>query len=146
MANAVTIQNIIDGPRNAIVKITGILDTSDVAPMQVVIPQNLMQMTDTNKPPLLRVNHIDYSIGTPLEIILSWGLAAAAGPGAPILPIAGRGRMSFDDFSGLTNNQAGSDGSIWLATTGFNIVTAPKSVFSVILELIKAGQINTGVQ
>jgi len=144
MANAVVIETIIDGPRNAVIKVTGQLDTSDVAPMQVVIPQDLMQMTDTNKPPKVNLNHIDYSISANLEVVISWGDAAGDGPVSPILPLAGRGRMSFDDFKGLRNLQTDTDGSIWLSTTGF--ATGSTSVFSLVLELIKAGQINTGVQ
>src|ERR1700744_959096 len=130
MANQVTIQTVIDGPRNAIVKITGVLDTSDVAAVQVAIPQNMMHLFESKPFPLLKLNYIDYSIGGNLEVILSWGLPAAAGPGAPILPLAGRGRMGFDDFGGVTNNQAGSDGSIWLQTTGWAAPPDGINVFS----------------
>lgn len=146
MANVVTIQTIIDGPRNAVVKITGVLDTSDVAAVQVAIPANMMHMFQSVPFPLLKLNYIDYSIGANLEIILSWGLAAASGPGAAILPIAGRGRMGFDDFGGLTNNQAGSDGSIWLQTTGWAATPDAVNVFSVVLELVKTGSIGVGVR
>ena len=145
MANQVTTQIVIDGPRNAIIKVTGILDTSNVAATQIVVPQNLFKVlaAQGNNPPLVRLNYVDYSITDQLEIQLNWGLAAAAGPGLPILPLAGRGRMNFDDFKGLPNNQAGSDGSIWLATTGW---TSGVQVFTVILELIKSGLVYSGVQ
>lgn len=146
MANAVTIQTIIDGPRNAVVKITGVLDTSDVAPVQVAIPANMMHIFQSLPFPLLKLNYIDYSIGGNLEVILSWGLAAGAGPGAPILPIAGRGRMGFDDFGGLTNNQSPTDGSIWLQTTGWAATPDLVEVFSVVLELVKTGGVNVGVK
>lgn len=145
MANVTTVQTIIDGPRNAVVKITGTLDTSDVAPFQVAIPRNMFHDFQSRPFPLLKLNYIDYSIGGNLEIILSWGLAAAAGPGAPILPLAGRGRMGFDDFGGLTNNQAGSDGSIWLQTTGWAATPDAINVFSIVLELVKTGGIGVGV-
>lgn len=145
MANNVTVQTVIDGPRNAVVKITGTLDTSDVAAFQVAIPQNMMHIYQSRPFPLLKLNYVDYSIGGNLEVILSWGLAAAAGPGAPILPLAGRGRMGFDDFGGLTNNQAGSDGSIWLQTTGWAATPDATNVFSIVLELIKTGGIGVGV-
>src|ERR1700675_3595842 len=145
MANVVTIQTIIDGPRNAVVKITGVLDTSDVAPVQVAIPQNMMHIFQSLPFPLLKLNYVDYSFGGNLEGILSWGLAAGGGPGAAILPLAGRGRMGFDDFGGLTNNQAGSDGSIWFQTTGWAATPDAINVFSVVLELIKTGGINVGV-
>jgi hypothetical protein len=146
MANAVTIQTIIDGPRNAVVKITGILDTSDVAPVQVAVPATMFHVAQTLPFPLLKLDYIDYSMGGNLEVILSWGLAGGAGPGAPILPIAARGRMAFDCFGGLTNNQAGSDGSIWLQTTGWAATPDAVTVFTVVLELIKTGGIGVGVR
>jgi hypothetical protein len=146
MANVVTIQTVIDGPRNAVVKITGVLDTSDVAATQVAIPANMMHIFESLPFPLLKIEHIDYSIGANLEIILSWGLAAGAGPGAAILPIAGRGRMSFYDFGGLTNNQSPTDGSIWLQTTGWAATPDAINVFSVVLELVKTGGIGVGVK
>lgn len=145
MANALTIQTVIDGPRNAIVKVTGVLDTSDVAATQIVVPANLMHLFQSKTFPLVKLNYIDYSIGGNLEVILSWGLAAGAGAGAPILPLAGRGRMGFDDFGGLTNNQASSDGSIWLQTTGWAATPDAIDVFSIVLELVKTGGIGVGV-
>jgi len=146
MANAVTIQMIIDGPRNAVIKITGTLDTSDLAATQVAIPANMMHLFQSLPFPLLRLNYIDYAIGGNLEVILSWGLPAGGGAGAPLAPLAGRGRMGFDDFGGLTNNQAGTDGSIWLQTTGWAATPDAIDVFTIVLELIKTGGIGVGVR
>jgi hypothetical protein len=146
MANAVTIQTIIDGPRNAVIKITGVLDTSDVAPVQVAIPANMMHLYQSQPFPLLKLNYIDYAIGGNLEVILTWGLAAGGGAGAPITPLAGRGRMGFDDFGGLINNQGSSDGSIWLQTTGWAATPDLIEVFTIVLELVKTGGIGVGVR
>jgi len=141
MANSVLTQTLIDGPRNLEVKVTGILDTSNLAQTEVVVPATTFKVSgsDGNAPPLVRLNHIDYSISDGIEIIVSWG--NASGPITPILPLAGRGRMSFVDFEGLRNNAAGTDGSIWILTDGY---TSGISVFSLVFELVKEGLIYSG--
>jgi hypothetical protein len=54
-----------------------------------------------------------------------------------IMPLAGRGRLMFWNFGGLTNNSgAGKTGAILVKTTGW---TSGTQVFSVILELVKQG-------
>jgi hypothetical protein len=145
MANSLNIQTVVDGPRNLIVKITGILNTSDVAATQVVTPATSQEYPYLLPIPLVKLDHIDYSISSPLEVILYWGIAAGPAAGIPILPLAGRGRMSFCDFGGLTNNQAGTDGSIWLATSGYTqSEDTTQAVFSVVLELVKTGMVGVG--
>jgi hypothetical protein len=141
MANSVTTQTLIDGPRNLVVKITGILDTSNLGNTLIVTPATTFKVTgsDGNNPPLARLDHIDYSIADGLELILSWG--NGAGPITPILPLAGRGRMSFVDFEGLRNNAVGTDGSVWLSSTGYSSGT---SVFSLVLEMVKEGLLYSG--
>jgi len=141
MANSVLTQTLIDGPRNLNVKVTGILDTANLANTQIVTPATSFKVTgsDGNAPPLARLDHIDYSIADGLELILSWG--NAAGPITPILPLAGRGRMSFVDFEGLRNNAAGTDGSVWLYSTGYSTGTY---VFSLVLEMVKEGLTYSG--
>lgn len=141
MANQFNLQTVIDGPRNLVIKATGILDTSDLAPTLVVLPSTTFRVTgpNGNPPPRVRLNHIDYSIVNNLEVITYWG--NAGGPILPILPLAGRGRMSFDDIKGLPNNAVGTDGSIWISTSGW---VAGTEVFSVVFELIKEGLVYDG--
>ena len=106
MANQVNTQVLIDGHRNAVVKITGVLDTSNVASTIIIDPANF-----DLKPTGFRIDHIDYSISDPLEVRLLWD----GTPQLDILPIAGRGRMSFWNFGGLQNNAgAGKTGNIYL--------------------------------
>lgn len=131
MANSVTTQVLQDGVRNAVIKITGVLDTSDVSSTVVVDVSTLFL-----SPTTVRIDHIDYSIGDPLEVVLWW---AATTPVA-ILPIAGRGRMSYASFGGLINNAGvGVTGDITLTTTNYDSGTR---VFSIVLELVKTGVIN----
>jgi hypothetical protein len=147
MANTLGIQTIVDGPRNLIVKITAELTTSDLAATQVVTPLTTFTVSQMNPPPLVRLNYIDYSISDPLQVTLYWGNSTGPAAGAVIMPLAGRGRMSFDDFKGLTNNQSPTDGSIWISTTGYaESPDTGNAIFTVILELIKAGEVGVGVR
>jgi len=126
MANASTIQILEDGQRNAIVKLTGVLDTSDQALTQVIEPASYSPV-----PAGFRIDHIDYSISDQLEVQLLW----EASTNVLILPLAGRGRMSFWNFGGLQNNAgAGKTGGILLKTTGWASGT---QVYSLVLELVK---------
>ena len=127
MANVVNTQVLIDGHRNAVVKITGVLDTSNVSSTIIIDPANF-----DLKPTGFRIDHLDYSISDPLEVRLLWD----GSPQIDILPIAGRGRMSFSNFGGLTDNAATPTGKIALETTGY---TSGTLVFSVVLELVKQG-------
>jgi len=83
-----------------------------------------------------RIDHLDYSISDPLEVRLLWDGSTQV----DILPIAGRGKMSFFNFGGLQNNAPSATGRIALSTAGYNttIGTTPL-VFSVVLELVKQG-------
>lgn len=128
MANSLLTQIITDGPRNATVKITGVLDTSDVPATTIVKVADFC-----NLPKGFRIDHIDFSMTDQLEIQLLW----EATPDVVILPLAGRGRMTFTDFGGLTTNGgASATGGVRMKTTGWSSGT---QVFSLVLELVKTG-------
>ena len=127
MANVLSTQVLNDGRRNAVVKITGVLDTSNVSNTIIIDPANFLPV-----PTAFRIDHIDYSISDPLEVRLSWDGATST----DILPIAGRGRMSFWNFGGLTDNAATPTGKIALQTTGY---VSGTQVFSIVLEMVKQG-------
>jgi hypothetical protein len=133
MANSVVVQIIQEGQRNAIVKITGELDTSDVA-VNTILPMSLLNQSGTGATPTsVRIDHIDYSIGQQIEVVLDWH----ATTNVPILPIAGRGKMTFLSFGGLQNNAGvGKNGAIDIWTTGY---ASGIQVFSIVLELVKQG-------
>lgn len=135
MANTITTQILTDGPRNATVKITGVLDTSDMALATVVTPASFMGAFTG-----FRIYHLDYSISDQLELQLEWHATA----NVDILPLAGRGRMSFVDFGGLVNNAgAGKDGAIDLQSTGYG---SGIQIFTLVLELVKEGVTGVGVR
>lgn len=128
MANQVNTQILVDGARNAVVKITGVLDTSNVSSTVIIDPASF-----SPKPTAFRIDHLDYSISDPLEVRLQWDATTPI----DILPIAGRGRMSFWNFGGLQDNGgAGVTGKINLLTTGY---TSGTLVFSVVVEMVKLG-------
>ncbi len=135
MANSLTTQTIVDGPRNAVVKVTGVLDTSDLALTTIVDPA-LFSIPS----PRVRLYHIDYSITDGIEIQLQW----QGTPNQVMMPLAGRGRMSFVDFGGLTDNATTPTGRIQALTTGFPASTI--QVFTLILEMVKEGNVGVGVR
>ena len=126
MANAVNTQILVDGERNAVVKITGVLDTSDVAIQQIVLPSSFSPV-----PNQFRIDYIDYAIADGLEIRIFWDAPTPV----DILPIAGRGRMAFWNFGGLQNNAVGATGAIDLSTHGW--ATGDILNFSLVLEMVK---------
>jgi len=134
MANVLTTQTIVDGPRNLVVKVTGTLDTSDLALQTIVTPSSTFRA-----PPLVQLMHIDYSMTDQLEIQLQW----QGTPNTPLMPLAGRGRMSFVDFGGLPDNATTPTGNIQMLTTGW---TSGIQVFTLVLEMVKIGLTNAGVR
>ena len=134
MANAFSTQILSNGPRNAVIKITGILDTSNLASTVAVDLATLSPIvpgTSTTQPAAVCIHHIDYSISDQLEVQLAWD----ATTDEVIMPLAGRGRLMFKDFGGLQNNAgAGKTGNINILTTGW---ASGIQVFSVVLELVK---------
>lgn len=134
MANSLTTQILIDGPRNAVVKATATLDTSNLALTTIVDPANFYDV-----PPQFRLMHIDYSITDQLEVQLQW----EGTPNSIMMPLAGRGRMSFIDFGGLTDNATSPTGRIQVLTTGW---TSGTQIFTLVLEMVKVGKTNAGVR
>ncbi|MGH7744177.1 MAG: hypothetical protein ACREQ5_05070 [Candidatus Dormibacteria bacterium] len=128
-----SIQIIQEGPRNAIVKLTGNLSTANLPLTTAVDVTTLNQGGTGPTPTSVRIDHIDYSISDQLEVQLQWH----ATTNLDLLPLAGRGRMSFWNFGGLQNNAgAGKNGNIDILTSGWASGT---QVFSIVLELVKQG-------
>ena len=71
MANSTSIQILNDGPRNVVLKLDGILDTSDLSSTTVVDPALLSNM-DINgvKASKLRINKIVYDVEDALDVEL----------------------------------------------------------------------------
>jgi hypothetical protein len=133
MTNSVTFQTLEEGPRNIIVKAAGVLDTSDYSLNTFISMASSNQGGKGPTPTQVRIDHIDYSVSDQLEVQLWWDATSDV----IILPLAGRGRMSFWNFGGLVNNAgAGKTGDVLIKTTGY---TSGTQVFSIILECVKQG-------
>jgi hypothetical protein len=137
MANVIAKKIVLDGFRNAVVKISGVLDSTDA----VLAPAVALSDFHNNDTANLRfvgfkVMHLWHSIGDGLEVQLEWN---AVNP-EQIFAIAGRGRESFHTVGGIVPNQQnfGYDGNINLRTSGFGRSgQAAVQNFTVDLELVK---------
>lgn len=122
MANITQKQILLDGPRNAVVKLTGVLDTADIYLTPAIALQDFLTNDANGVLNGLRIDHVQYAIGSGIELLLEW--AGAPGGGATpqqIAPLAGRGRMDVWADGGWFPNEALPlyNGSINLKSTGF---------------------------
>lgn len=133
MANALSSQITEDGYRNAVVKLAGILDTSDVVQASIINLQTFVGNEQNARLVGFRLNLVEWSISNPLEVNLEWNGAIPQ----QILPLAGRGRIDADNYGGFLPNQLnpGYDGSINLYTKNFQAGSIAN--FTVVLELVK---------
>lgn len=130
MAGTLTTQILEDGPRNSIVKVTYISNTTtgDLAQQVVIDPASFSPV-----PTQFRIDGIWFSISDQLEVQLLWDATTPV----LIVPLAGRGKQFYKQFGGLQNNAgAGKNGKIDMLTTGWASGT---QIFEIILWLVKSG-------
>ena len=128
MANSVISTVIHDGARNAIIEVTGILDTSDVTQTDITTIANLVPVPTT-----VRIEKIQFAIEDGISCMLWWHDTAGT---TLIVPLTGRGKLTAEWFGGYNNpKNAGYTGNIQMSTAGFSGVKH----FSLLLELIKQG-------
>ena len=133
MANSLDFQITEEGPRNAVVKLTGILDTSNISELPA-IALNQFSNNDTRMVLVgFRIDLIEWAISNPLEVNLAW---QSANPQA-IFPLSGRGRMNSTNYGGFIPDRTrpGFTGGIQLVTANYQ----PASLmnFSIVMELVK---------
>jgi hypothetical protein len=134
MANVVTTQIINDGPRFTVLRIVGVLDTSDVAPLVIANPTLLVGMDNTGalKAATFRVERCEYSIEDLLAVNLFWEATVST----QFAALTGRGELPCGEaYGGIPNNAlpAGKTGSL-LSTLGWAAGTLS---FTLILTLVK---------
>ncbi len=139
MANQLTTQILADGPKNFIVKIVGILDTSDVAPVAIILPATTSSMTGRpqDTPNQMRIDDIDFAVQEGLSVRLEWDATA------PVyaLDLVKTGNKNFRD-GGLQNNAgAGKTGNILLSTQGW--ATGSIMNFSLTMKCVKQSTTQT---
>lgn len=126
MANSTTLQTLIDGERNLVIKIVGILDTANDAQNPVVDVSALVPAAIR-----VRLDKITYSISSQLAVNLFW----EATTDVPIVSLTGYGCIKAKEFGGLVNNGgAGVSGDISLTTTGW---ASGVQTYTLILEMVK---------
>lgn len=134
MANVVTTQIVNDGPRFAVIRVTGVLDTSDLAATVIANPATLVGIDNTGalKAATFRVLEMQYSIQDTLALNLFWQATAPV----QFAALTGRDTLCEEAYGGIPNDAlaAGKTGSIQLSTTGW---TAGTLRFTLILKLVK---------
>lgn len=134
MANTYDKRIILDGWRNAVVRLSGVLDTSDASLTPAVTLQDF-QNNDVVAGKLkgLRVDHVAFAIGAGIELLLEWDDGVN---NQQLAPIAGRGRFdAWADGGWLPDmTRAGYDGSINLKTSGY---MTGKQNYTVTLAMVK---------
>lgn len=137
MADAVAIQILEDGPRNAIIKLTCVSDGTGETAVTKVTPSALSANgPDRQAPTSVAIRKIRYDISG-MTVRLLWD--ATTDVVATTLS-GGVGIQDYSEFGFLINNAgAGKTGIIQLTSTGAGVATAPVSgaTYTIILELIK---------
>lgn len=134
MANEFTIQTIQDGPRNAVIKISGVLDTSDLAQQVLIDPALLAGIDNTGlqKAAKLRLERVIWNCEPPLAVNMWWDATVPV----RIEDLTGQGHKEFRSFGGLTNNAgAGVTGKVLIGSQGWTLGAILS--FTATLEFIK---------
>lgn len=141
MANVFNKFVLADGWRNAIVTVTGLLDSGDVT-IEPFIDLDDFVNNDVTAGELvgLRVDRVQYSMsaGSGLEVQLWWEMAPTVGGDRLITAVAGQGHDKYKKSGGLIPplDEVGYMGDIEFTTTGFSRTAGPTG-FTVTLELVK---------
>jgi hypothetical protein len=124
MADAVTSQTIIDGPRNVVMKFTNLSDgTGESAVLKVDVSAL------SGAPTSVSVVRVHYAVVGMVATLL-WD----ANTDVRILDLAGNGTFDLEAFGGLPNNAStGVTGDILLTTTGHSSGDS----YSIVLEMRK---------
>jgi hypothetical protein len=105
LADAVTAQTLVDGPRDLVVKLTNLSDGTGEAAVQKVNVASTVR---------LKLMRIHYAV-TGMVATLLWD----ADTDVRIVDLAGNGVFDFTGFGGLPNNGGtGVTGDVMLTTTG----------------------------
>ena len=129
MTNSVTTQTIVDGARNAVVKVVGVLDSSELSATDIVDPASFVPI-----PTEFRIDEIQYSVEEGLSLRLFWD----ASSDVYIDTFDGSGTAQYRRFGGLTNNSgSGKTGKIQAATEGW--ASTGVYHFTLVLQMTKMG-------
>lgn len=141
MANVLERQVTHEGWRNAVVKLTGVLDTSNISETPAIALSDFSNNDRVaGRLSGFRVDLLEWSISNGIEVNLAWN---SANP-QQIFPLSGRGRIYANNYGGFIPDKTRTayDGSINLTTSGFVALSDPAGPsvpqnFTIILELVK---------
>lgn len=133
MANSFTTQILHEGARNVVMKLVGVLDTSDLA-LTTAVDVSLLNCSGTLPTPTqVRIDTLEYDVSDQLSVQLLWDATSDV----VAVALEGRGEFYGKKFSGLQNNAGtGKTGNILIKTTGW---AAGVQSFTIILEMVKQG-------
>lgn len=129
MANSVTTQVILDGPRNYVLKVSMLLDTSDVSITDLITPSGLSSLGDINGAcSRVSIERIVYDVEDTLTVNLYWDATADV----PIARLVGRGEIDQTKFGGMPNNAgAGITGKVQYDTQGWSASAVLAATFTI---------------
>ena len=135
MANSVQIQTLVDSERNLVVKLVGILDTSNVSLTDLIDPATVASVNasglNSQKPTKVAIKKVTYDVEDGLAVNLYWDATADV----PIWRFVGRGFVMGEHIGFLQNNAgAGVTGKVLYDTDGY---TSGSLSFSLLIECIK---------
>lgn len=134
MANSLDVKVVEDGRRNAVVKIVGVADTSDIVQAPAIL---LSQFTNNDTPGVslvgLRLVEADFAVSNMFSVLLDWN----GNTKQPMAALADSGEIDGRRHGGYGPDRtvSGYDGNINLTTRGF--VPGNVYVFTVILRMTK---------
>ncbi len=128
MANTFDLQILNDGPTNAIVRLTGFLDSGDASFNPAISLDSFINQDPSGTFYGLRLDKVDNQIGDGLQVIVEWAATS------PLLMIAlsGRHTTCFKKSSGIVPNKqaVGYTGNINIRTLGYNLFQVPPQTFT----------------
>lgn len=135
MANSVQIQTLVDSERNLVVKLVGLLDTSNVSLATLIDPALLASVNSTGlnsqKPTKVAIKKVTYDVEDGLAVNLYWDATADV----PIWRFVGRGFVMGEHIGFLQNNAGtGVNGKVLYDTDGYSSGSVS---FSLLIECIK---------
>lgn len=132
MANSLTVKVLEDGPRNAVVNLVGVVDSSDMTQAPAI---SLNQFLANGRDRLvgLRVIDVNYSVTPDLVVKLDWN----ANTPQPIGSYSGSNKILAGRYGGVAPDRTagGYDGNINLTTKGF--VAGKTYGFTLRVEMVK---------
>lgn len=123
-----------DGPRNAIVRLVGTLDTSNVSLVPAILLSDFVNNDLVwGKLTGLRVDRIDYASGPQLITTLEWNSNSPQ----MIAALVQSDELDYKNSGGLIPNRllGGYDGSINLKTKGF--IPGALEAYTLLIKMVK---------